>query len=913
MLRASNIRLPGVYFLPNPPQRGLGLPPLDVAAFVGFAERGPLDWPVAVEDLDSYRAIFGGDLAVARERGGASVYAHTPSAVASFFANGGRRCYVVRVAGRSAQRTLFRLPGLVAFGGALAAGAGAGPWPATAWASSEGRWSEDLRLGARLGATPLPPAAFEVLTPLNVNTAEGPREFDRLGWQTGSAPEAIQAGDLLRLTFEGSAQFLFPVEEARRRAGATAATPVELLSGRVWQLVSPSELRGSPPGIEVASVERLTPAGPSTLGGMTGEVSAAGAGFIFAMTGGDSSGVAPGDVLAIKAGDGEAFLMSVAETGNAKARDGGLRPAAQATQLLRRQPQTLPQTSPPSLKVVERLRFDLFIREGVERRPTVEELSFNEGHPRFWGDTVLVETSSLRRQADGGDSSQPSNTRPAPNASAGGETAAAASAEVFLRLRGDERVDERALARLDPAALAGLLSPVEARGRTYLPLGMPSVVTEEEIVGPEEAAVGRDDLDTFDPALFVDRVLVPNLNTQPPSGASLIGDAFDRYYVQNKRLRGMHSLLFVGEAALLAAPEASQREWERVPQPQPQPPAVPPSPPPPDLSRFEVCTPPSVSPPLTSPPAEAQTPAPPKTVELPVLRDINTDDEEDPQYQRELRNLVRVHHALLNFCEGRRDALGVLALPSYFEKRQCVRWLEEFRTDLGLPRRRAADADDTGDMADLSYIAVYHPWLLLADPNSPDGTRGVPPDGAACGMIAARERAAQVWVAPANVALNGVIGLAPSISTDDWADLFDLQLNLVREEPKDFRAMSAHTLSDESIWLQVSVRRLLILIRKWVVGRGMDFVFESNNERFRDGVRLQLSEALRYMFDRGAFAGAAPEQSYRIVTDASVNPPESVDAGRFVAQIQVAPSQPAEFITVLLTRVGEDLLQSREA
>jgi phage tail sheath protein FI len=180
-------------------------------------------------------------------------------------------------------------------------------------------------------------------------------------------------------------------------------------------------------------------------------------------------------------------------------------------------------------------------------------------------------------------------------------------------------------------------------------------------------------------------------------------------------------------------------------------------------------------------------------------------------------------------------------------------------------------------------------------------------------MIAARERAAQVWVAPANVALNGVIGLAPSISTDDWADLFDLQLNLVREEPKDFRAMSAHTLSDESIWLQVSVRRLLILIRKWVVGRGMDFVFESNNERFRDGVRLQLSDALRYMFDRGAFAGAAPEQSYRIVTDASVNPPESVDAGRFVAQIQVAPSQPAEFITVLLTRVGEDLLQAREA
>ncbi len=70
MIRASNIRLPGVYFLPSPRPRGGGLPPLDVAAFVGFAERGPLDWPVAVEDLDTYRAIFGGDLALARESGG---------------------------------------------------------------------------------------------------------------------------------------------------------------------------------------------------------------------------------------------------------------------------------------------------------------------------------------------------------------------------------------------------------------------------------------------------------------------------------------------------------------------------------------------------------------------------------------------------------------------------------------------------------------------------------------------------------------------------------------------------------------------------------------------------------------------------------------------------------------------------
>jgi len=56
----------------------------------------------------------------------------------------------------------------------------------------------------------------------------------------------------------------------------------------------------------------------------------------------------------------------------------------------------------------------------------------------------------------------------------------------------------------------------------------------------------------------------------------------------------------------------------------------------------------------------------------------------------------------------------------------------------------------------------------------------------------------------------------------------------VRAEARDFRLMSAHTLSDEAILLQLSVRRLMILLRKVAVDRGMDFVFESNQQRFRE-------------------------------------------------------------------------------
>ena len=70
----------------------------------------------------------------------------------------------------------------------------------------------------------------------------------------------------------------------------------------------------------------------------------------------------------------------------------------------------------------------------------------------------------------------------------------------------------------------------------------------------------------------------------------------------------------------------------------------------------------------------------------------------------------------------------------------------------------------------------------MADTQAPDGLRSVPCDGAVCGMIAARERQRQVWVAPANAPLEDVLGLTPEFSTDDWADLFDLQFNLARPE-----------------------------------------------------------------------------------------------------------------------------------
>src|SRR4051812_3309158 len=62
----------------------------DVAGLVGLATRGPLDMPVPLQSWRQFQAHFGGFT-------GAAFLAY---AVRGFFENGGRRCWVVRVASR---------------------------------------------------------------------------------------------------------------------------------------------------------------------------------------------------------------------------------------------------------------------------------------------------------------------------------------------------------------------------------------------------------------------------------------------------------------------------------------------------------------------------------------------------------------------------------------------------------------------------------------------------------------------------------------------------------------------------------------------------------------------------------------------------------------------------------------------
>lgn len=192
-------RLPGVYCHPALPGVVDARIRLDVAGFVGFAERGPVDEPQVVESIADFEAIFGGDLALALDEHGVPTYAALPDAVRSFFDNGGRRAHVVRVVGGGAvsgvivgrvdSRTPVA-PGEAVVGLSLAE---RDPWPASPrdgmWfaAASVGRWSRPFSVEAAVTDTPL-----------TLQTAN-----DGIRRITAIAQRLVEPGDLVRVRRNG--------------------------------------------------------------------------------------------------------------------------------------------------------------------------------------------------------------------------------------------------------------------------------------------------------------------------------------------------------------------------------------------------------------------------------------------------------------------------------------------------------------------------------------------------------------------------------------------------------------------------------------------------------------------------------------------------------------------------------------
>lgn len=269
-----------------------------------------------------------------------------------------------------------------------------------------------------------------------------------------------------------------------------------------------------------------------------------------------------------------------------------------------------------------------------------------------------------------------------------------------------------------------------------------------------------------------------------------------------------------------------------------------------------------------------------------------------------------VHTSLLRFCGARADSIAALSVPHHYHEEQILTHLDMLsplvsnsRTFLNAPSHTPADIpslrEDEGRA--LGYGSLYHPWTTpRLEGETAHEARFFPPDGTVCGVIAARANSHGAWTAPANIPFSGVLAMNPEISRTGWSRLLQRQVNVLRSDPRGFMALSADTLSISSDLRSLNVRRLMILIRRMALRAGNDFVFRSNDAELRNQVRHHFEDMLNKLYMLGAFKGATASEAYQVETGTAVNTPESIDRGRLIVELKVAPAKPLAFITVRL-------------
>lgn len=199
-----------------------------------------------------------------------------------------------------------------------------------------------------------------------------------------------------------------------------------------------------------------------------------------------------------------------------------------------------------------------------------------------------------------------------------------------------------------------------------------------------------------------------------------------------------------------------------------------------------------------------------------------------------------------------------------------------------------------------SYAALYYPWVTIADPLADSRPMNMPPSAFAAGVMARTDQQRNVGKAPAGIndgRMLLAIGLEYDTSKGERDILYPANINPLMDSPQTGRAVwGARTLSLESQWKYIQVRRLFMFLETSTFLATHWAVFESNNAGLWARISASLNSFMLNLHDEGYFAGETPEESFAVVCDSTNNPQASVDLGLVTCDIYAAPNKPGEFI-----------------
>ena len=240
-----------------------------------------------------------------------------------------------------------------------------------------------------------------------------------------------------------------------------------------------------------------------------------------------------------------------------------------------------------------------------------------------------------------------------------------------------------------------------------------------------------------------------------------------------------------------------------------------------------------------------------------------------------------VQTTLISHCEQYGNRMAVLDAPPGMSPQQVKEW----RSDVA--------------MYDSAFAAFYYPWIKIENPIGTNGDAQiyVPPSGHVAGVWARTDTTRGVWKAPANDTIRGVLDVEYAVTQNEQSLLNPIGINCIRAfGTRGIRIWGARTLSSDSDWRYINVRRLFNMIETSILEGTQFAVFEPNDVTLWEGINRTLTGFLRGLWSAGALFGASADQAFFVKCDAETNPPESIDQGLVIVEVGIAPVKPAEFV-----------------
>ncbi|MET8683205.1 phage tail sheath subtilisin-like domain-containing protein [Streptomyces sp. NPDC004732] len=243
-----------------------------------------------------------------------------------------------------------------------------------------------------------------------------------------------------------------------------------------------------------------------------------------------------------------------------------------------------------------------------------------------------------------------------------------------------------------------------------------------------------------------------------------------------------------------------------------------------------------------------------------------------------------VQLGLISHCELMGDRMAIIDPPPSLNARQIRQWRQELAG------------------YDSRYAALYYPWIKSFDPASGQSVV-VPPSGHMAGIWARNDAERGVHKAPANEIVRGAVDLELQITRGEQDLLNPVGVNCIRAFPgRGIRVWGARTMASDPAWRYLNVRRYFNYLEESILIGTQWVVFEPNDHALWARIRRNVSAFLVNEWRSGALFGQRPEDAFYVKCDEETNPPESVDLGRVVCEIGIAPVKPAEFVVFRLAQ-----------